>query len=464
MLQRTDIRILVEQYGHENVRNELRLASNAIRTQIQKRTSTPSEPLDPESVAQTIALDVARTMREHSQSTHRPVFNLTGTVLHTNLGRAVLPEKAIEALRQAAASPTSLEYDLDSGKRGDRDSHVEALLKKLSGAEAATVVNNNAAAVLLTLNSIAPSSQVLVSRGELVEIGGAFRMPEIMAAAGCQLVEVGTTNRTHLRDFEDAITDQTAAFMTVHPSNYQIQGFTAAVPHQDLAGLAQQHGLPLIDDIGSGSFVDMRTFGLPYERTVADAIGAGADLVTFSGDKLLGGPQCGMIVGRSELIQKIKKNPMKRAMRVDKLTLCALEAVLRLFTAPEQLRDHHPVIRQLTRKPADIAAAAERLLPAFQDVLGQYASFEIAECMSQIGSGALPIDLLPSYSVAISPLPASSSRGLALNRWARAMRNLPRPIIGRITDDRILLDLRTLEDEAALLGQLSALADTLART
>lgn len=460
MLQRSDMKRLVEQYGHENVRNALRQASSTIRERIAGQIDT----IDPNGIDQTIAEIAVAASIEQSRSSHRAVFNLTGTVLHTNLGRAVLPQQAVDALTQAASNPTSVEFDLKSGSRGDRDSHVEDLLVRLTGAEAATVVNNNAAAVLLTLNSVAPGGEVLVSRGELVEIGGAFRMPEIMASAGCRLVEVGTTNRTHLSDFEDAITENTAALMTVHPSNYQIQGFTAVVPHEELAALAHRHSLPLIDDIGSGSFVDMRMFALPYERTVAAAVEAGANLVTFSGDKLLGGPQCGMIVGSATLIRKIKKNPMKRALRVDKLTLAALEAVLRLFTAPEQLREHHPVIRQLTRDKSEIDAVAQRLLPVFQQLLGQHASFEIVDCMSQIGSGALPVDLLPSRALAICPHSASTSRGNELSRWHSALRQLARPVIGRTANDRLLLDFRTLEDEASLVSQLPGLKQALDKT
>ncbi|MFK7963652.1 MAG: L-seryl-tRNA(Sec) selenium transferase [Burkholderiaceae bacterium] len=452
LLQRDDVQAFVRERGHQNMVEYLRQATQSVRAQI----ALNPDKLATDQLTQTIVDDALAIAQKRSASSHRPVINLTGTVLHTNLGRAILPAKAVEALNEAASHPTSLEFDLETGTRGDRDNHVEALLIQLTGAEAATVVNNNAAAVLLTLNSIAREREVLVSRGELVEIGGAFRMPEIMASAGCKLVEVGTTNRTHARDFSGAITEHTAALMTVHPSNYQIQGFTTAVPHQKLAALAHEHELPLIDDIGSGSFIDMRSFGLPHERTVAEAISDGADLVTFSGDKLLGGPQCGMIVGRKHLIEKIKQNPMKRALRVDKLTLAALEAVLRLFTAPEQLSEHHPVLRQLTRDPDEIRASALRLQPVFQSALGSLATIEVIDCMSQIGSGALPINLLPSTALALCPIADDSGKspGRELNHWAGALRQLERPVIGRITEDRLVLDLRTLEDERLLLDQL----------
>lgn len=458
MLQREDIRALVERHGHQTVRNQLRLSSQAMRNDI----AASNIVANPDDIPQLWAEQTASAIAKRHQSTHRAVLNLTGTVLHTNLGRAVLPEQAVAALTHAAANPTTVEFDLDSGSRGDRDSHVEALLRELTGAQAATVVNNNAAAVLLTLNSIASGREVIVSRGELVEIGGAFRMPQIMSSAGCVLAEVGTTNRTHLADFSERINGQTAALMTVHPSNYQIQGFTHKVEQADLAELAHQHGLPLIDDIGSGSLIDMRKFGLPHETTVAQALEAGADVVTFSGDKLLGGPQCGMIVGKKELINQIKKNPMKRALRIDKLTLAALEAVLRLYQDPDSLDQQLPALRQLTRAKEDIAATASQVLDGFQQTLAAHAEFEVVDCMSQIGSGALPVDLLPSAAIAINPAGAGDKRGTELTRWSAAMRQLPRPVIGRISNDRLILDLRTLERTHELLEQLPRLQQLLA--
>ena len=393
-----------------------------------------------------IMMRCSHLLEERARPTLRPVFNLTGTVLHTNLGRALLPEEAIEAVAAVARSPASLEYELDAGRRGERDTHVEKLVCELTGAEAATVVNNNAAAVLLVLNSLGRAKDVLVSRGELIEIGGSFRLPDIMARSGCRLREVGTTNRTHLRDYEEAIGPKTGAVLKAHTSNYAIQGFTASVGEADLAKLCAARGVPLVVDLGSGALFDLSRFGLPAEKTVGEVVRDGADLVTFSGDKLLGGPQAGIIAGRAALVAKLRRNPLKRALRVDKMTLAALGALLRLYADPERAMRRIPTLRLLARPLEDMRAQAERIAGILRKRL--QGEVQAAPCESEVGSGAAPTARLPSYGIAIRP-------GTA--RLAAAFRALPIPVIGRLQDGAFLLDLRTLEDEAAFLAQLDGL-------
>jgi L-seryl-tRNA(Ser) seleniumtransferase len=432
------------------------LVTEAIREVLQRlRQEIPEAKKAPDISTGAIISRIVAHLENITQPSLRPVFNLTGTVLHTNLGRAPLPTEAIEAMSRVAAGASNLEFDLSKGKRGDRDDHLESLVCRLTGAEAATVVNNNAAAVLLTLNSLANRKEVAVSRGELIEIGGAFRIPDIMARAGCKLHEVGTTNRTHLKDFAAAINPKSAMLMKVHTSNYEVQGFTAEVPERELATLAHEHDLPFVVDLGSGTLADLTRFGLPAEPTPNQSFDDGADIVTFSGDKLLGGPQCGIIAGRRDLVTKIKKNPMKRALRVDKMTIAALEAIFRLYLNPDVLGQKIPALRLLSRPQDQIRDMANTLAPHMTVALDGLAEVSVIDSFSQIGSGALPVDTLPTTALAITPV--SGSRGRQLKRFATAFRALPVPVIGRIHEDRLLFDIRCLEDSTIFVEQLGAL-------
>jgi L-seryl-tRNA(Ser) seleniumtransferase len=448
----------VERYGRQVVLGHLRSLLDEIRA------GKHAALIRADGIDETAMLTVlASNLAAYHADSQRKVLNLTGTVLHTNLGRAVLPKEAADAVGIALTSATNLEYDITSGSRGERDVHVNRWLTRLTGAEAVTVVNNNAAAVLIVLGTIAARKEVVVSRGELVEIGGAFRVPDIMARAGCKLIEVGTTNRTHLSDYVNAIGPRTAALMKVHTSNYAISGFTASVPEAKLAELAHEQGLPFIVDLGSGMLVDLERYGLPHEPTARETLTHGADIVTFSGDKLLGGPQAGLIAGRKDLIARINRNPLKRALRMDKLRLAALEAVLKLYADPDRLQARLPTLRWLTRSREDIAKIARIVMPVLHAALGDRAEVALIECRSQIGSGSLPVDLLPSAGLALRSSGASRRGGRATEQLAQAFRALPVPIIGRIQDGALVFDLRTLDDPSVFMEQLQHLKLTESR-
>ena len=459
LLRAGSVPALVAEHGHTLVAQQARALLEGLRRQALEGRLPAAEAAAP-------ALEAALVQRIEARLAPRMrrVFNLTGTVIHTNLGRALLAEPALQHVLAMMGGPNNLEYDLDSGSRGDRDSVVEELLCTLTGAEAATVVNNNAAAVLLTIAALARGREVIVSRGELVEIGGAFRMPDVMAAAGATLVEVGTTNRTHPHDYARAIGERTALVMKVHTSNYAVQGFTSAVDEAELARIAHARGVPLATDLGSGSLVDLAAWGLPREPLPQEKVAAGCDVVTFSGDKLLGGPQAGLIVGTREAIGRIRTFPMKRALRMSKLPLAALEATLRLYLRPERLARDLPTLRLLTRPLADIQALAQRLLPPVQQALAPRFTVEVAAMKGQIGSGSLPVETLASAGFAVA-VPARKGSGRALEELAATLRALPRPVVGRIAEDRLWLDLRALEagaDAQAFVAQLPVLRERLA--
>jgi L-seryl-tRNA(Ser) seleniumtransferase len=432
-------------HGVEVVKDVIRRELAAARA----ATSTSADPAAPVDWPRRIEAALER----HAGRGLVRVFNMTGTLLHTNLGRAEIGHSLATAAITAATHSIALEYDLDAGGRGDRDRLVEPLLCALTGAEAATVVNNNAAAVLLVLNTLAMGREVPISRGELIEIGGSFRMPEIISRAGCVIREVGTTNRTHPRDFADAVGADTALLLKVHPSNYRIEGFAAEVDAPTLADIAHRHGLPLVVDLGSGALLDLTRFGLPHEPTPRETLVHGADVVTFSGDKLLGAVQAGLIVGRAELIERIRRNPLKRALRCDKITLALLRETLRLYQEPEAAIAEIPFLRALARPLDVVDAAARRVAARLATRLDGRFRIEVVASRCQVGSGALPQAHLPSRAVSI----AAATGGGLVRALAERLRRLDPAVLGRIHDGRLELDLRAIEDTSALEATLDRL-------
>ncbi|SKA94724.1 L-seryl-tRNA(Sec) selenium transferase [Caloramator quimbayensis] len=388
-----------------------------------------------------IVNDVLIKVKKKSSMHLKRVINATGTVLHTNLGRAVLSKSAIDAVINAASRYSNLEFDLEKGVRGSRYSHVEELICKITGAEAAMVVNNNAAAVMLVLSTLSKGKEAIVSRGQLVEIGGSFRVPAVMEQSGARLVEVGTTNRTHLYDYENAINDNTGVILKVHQSNYKILGFTEEVSIEDLMQLGKKYDIPVVEDIGSGVFIDMVKYGLTYEPTVQESIKKGIDVVTFSGDKMLGGPQAGIIAGKKKYIDKMKKNQLTRALRIDKMTLAALEATLRLYLDESTAINEIIVLRMLTLDIETLRKSAQKLSKMLKSRLKDFCEVEIIKEFSQVGGGAMPLENLETYVVAIKPL------NMSLEKMDYLLRSLDVPIIGRIYKDRMLFDVRTLFEE-----------------
>jgi len=435
-------RTVVDRWGHGTVKSAVR----ALQTELRADTEIPAWAVSVESYAPAVTTRLER----HLGRGHAPVFNLTGTLVHTNLGRSPLHPGLVEAALRSATRPVALEYDLVTGKRGDREAIIAHRLRLLTGAEGATAVNNNAAAVLLVLNTLAHDKNVPVSRGELIEIGGSFRLPEVMERAGCRLREIGTTNRTHPRDYENAIDDGTALLLKVHPSNYRVEGFASGVAIADAADIAHRHGLPLCVDAGSGALVDLSKYGLPHEPLPGELLAAGADLVTFSGDKLLGGAQAGIIVGKQPLIEKINANPLKRALRLDKLALALLDETLKAYEDEATVPWTIPVIGMIALPIAELERRAGVVADALAGVEG--ATIAVESSQAETGSGALPGQVLESRAVTVA-----FARNRDLTAFEASLRGLDPAVVGRIANDRLWLDMRgadPLDELARVLGSL----------
>jgi L-seryl-tRNA(Ser) seleniumtransferase len=423
---------LAEEFSHSKIAETAAEVIGEVRARLLE--GDLSADISPDRLAERVAERLQRQFVPH----YRPVINATGVVLHTNLGRAPLAEAALQAIEQTARGYTNLELNLATGERGSRYDHVEQLLCDLTGAEAALVVNNNAAAVLLVLTEMAKGKKVVISRGQMVEIGGSFRISEVMRASGAELVEVGTTNKTHEYDYERAIDDETGLILRVHTSNYRIIGFTKQPELADLVALSHARGVPVFEDLGSGSLVDLRCHGIGDEPTVTESIRAGVDIVSFSGDKMLGGAQAGIILGKQEYIQRIKKNQLTRALRVDKLTLAALEATLRLYLDEDKAKREIPTLWMLLRTRETMREDAERLQDGLAAIFGAAADVEVAEGNSQVGGGSLPAENLPSWHVTVRP------RTFSLNELEYHLRHVPLPVMTTLQKEAMHFDVRTI--------------------
>ena len=443
LLDRPEIIAIIQKYHREVVVDAIREETDKLRCFIKENDDINLIDEKINNLVENIILNVEKVYSYNLKK----VINGTGTILHTNLGRAIISKKHANYLSEVVTSYSNLEYNLEEGKRGERYSHFEKLICKITGAQAAMAVNNNAAAVMLILSSMTENKEVIVSRGELVEIGGKFRIPDVMKSSKANLVEIGTTNKTHIEDYEDAITENTGAFLKVHTSNFKIVGFTESVSIDKLCKLGKEKNIPVIEDIGSGVLIDLSKYGLEYEPTVQDSIKAGVDIVSFSGDKLLGGPQAGIIIGKKKYIDKIKKNPLTRAFRIDKFTATILEMIFHEYLNEEDAIKNIPVLSLITKNIKEIEKSANRLYENLTDIKN-LASIKIEDCLSQIGGGALPTERIKSKCITIIP------KNMSTSSFEEKLRIGKNPVIGRISEDKLILDMRTiLEDEIDILSK-----------
>lgn len=449
LLNKEDIGLYIELMGREPVVESIRNSLDSLRQEILAGKTFTN--------VQDVAMKLIKESLDDLKSfSLKRVLNGTGIVLHTNLGRAKLADSAVERVLQIAKNYSNLEYNIQEARRGIRYTHVEKLLKRITKAEDALIVNNNAAAVMLALNTLAKGGEAIVSRGQLIEIGGSFRIPDVMEQSGCHLKEVGTTNKTHIADYEKAINENTAVLLKVHTSNYKILGFTEEVSTGDMVKLGNEHNIPVIEDLGSGMMIDTSRFGLSYEPTVQEVVAHGADVVTFSGDKLLGGPQAGIIVGKKKHIEKMKKNHLNRALRIDKMTLAALEATLKLYLDEKLAIENIPVIKMLSLSEEDLSKRALNLISRLNQTAKDLLVVREVKLEGQVGGGALPLDKTKSAGLAINP------KNISVFEYEKKLRGLDLPLIAMIENDTLLIDLRTIdlsEEEELIEALLSPLTE-----